>query len=770
MSSFVSSFGPVLEMRGRRKNTGGTTPGAGPVVPSIPATPSPVPPATRPNNLLSRLRRFQSKDGETPATEGTDSTPTPPSSSQAQSPLAFHVQTPTDEVSSEAPKRMAYIGSSLGDTNRVLPTGASMSETALPSLRKQSKAKARAPAPVQQESASFNMAPLPANLGFNLSAGEAMVAHAPSEGRQRSGAPRRLFCRRVPDTPHLLSPQSAEAAEDAMCAFSSLEVMSSADRICQRCLRILANIELVGLVCSGRAAQVVRGLVEGRHAGLRAIRKPVDLDDFSAPEIMQMLLVVTMEGDDDTTRAIVEGLRDACGWDFALYVVLLEYIDPACASASARALSMQASMLSKGADDVVFNAKSSEDLIFLISMSNQRRRKRIEDLETQRDELRALLKEDMKKKVITVRDTERAQGIIWQVVHDLFEDFPALDDKLSVELKVGAQVGPCSLDNELGKGAFGRVYGSWNAEAKRREAVKVVPKSCITHFSQVMDLWHEASLQGRLRHPNIVSLLGMLHGPRHIFFRLEEAGRQNLFAVLKSQPDKMLPLSEARGIQQQLVGAIHHCHMARVAHRDLKPENISVIAGESTSIKILDFGQSVNSRERQTDVAGTFPFIAPEVFDADTAGAYAPTGVDVWASGVILLEMSCGLHRLTRLMGWGKHTSVAPERRAELENALADKQLLHNAVKDHLGDEPPALIEMLDGLLEVNPSLRWNAEQMRAAKFVRGARQHEHSGAQSPRSDAHAVSATGRSPTCCPRAVFESALFRIAQYTFRPPR
>mmetsp|Transcript_590 Transcript_590/g.1998 ORF Transcript_590/g.1998 Transcript_590/m.1998 type:complete len:724 (-) Transcript_590:151-2322(-) len=719
MSSFVSSFGPVLEMRGRRKNTGGTTPGAGPVVPSIPATPSPVPPATRPNNLLSRLRRFQSKDGETPATEGTDSTPTPPSSSQAQSPLAFHVQTPTDEVSSEAPKRMAYIGSSLGDTNRVLPTGASMSETALPSLRKQSKAKARAPAPVQQESASFNMAPLPANLGFNLSAGEAMVAHAPSEGRQRSGAPRRLFCRRVPDTPHLLSPQSAEAAEDAMCAFSSLEVMSSAASASDAC----ASSRTLSLSDLFAVAEQRKWFVVWSRDGMPVSgpsANPLNLDDFSAPEIMQMLLVVTMEGDDDTTRAIVEGLRDACGWDFALYVVLLEYIDPACASASARALSMQASMLSKGADDVVFNAKSSEDLIFLISMSNQRRRKRIEDLETQRDELRALLKEDMKKKVITVRDTERAQGIIWQVVHDLFEDFPALDDKLSVELKVGAQVGPCSLDNELGKGAFGRVYGSWNAEAKRREAVKVVPKSCITHFSQVMDLWHEASLQGRLRHPNIVSLLGMLHGPRHIFFRLEEAGRQNLFAVLKSQPDKMLPLSEARGIQQQLVGAIHHCHMARVAHRDLKPENISVIAGESTSIKILDFGQSVNSRERQTDVAGTFPFIAPEVFDADTAGAYAPTGVDVWASGVILLEMSCGLHRLTRLMGWGKHTSVAPERRAELENALADKQLLHNAVKDHLGDEPPALIEMLDGLLEVNPSLRWNAEQMRAAKFCEG--------------------------------------------------
>ena len=98
----------------------------------------------------------------------------------------------------------------------------------------------------------------------------------------------------------------------------------------------------------------------------------------------------------------------------------------------------------------------------------------------------------------------------------------------------------------------------------------------------------------------------------------------------------------------QLADALAHAHGRGVVHRDLKPSNIMVTP--DGRIKLLDFGLARPIPMNETGstatigygdkLAGTLPYIAPEILTGSTAQA----GSDIWSFGVVLYEMVTGQH------------------------------------------------------------------------------------------------------------------------------
>mmetsp|Transcript_106607 Transcript_106607/g.308468 ORF Transcript_106607/g.308468 Transcript_106607/m.308468 type:complete len:320 (+) Transcript_106607:3-962(+) len=311
----------------------------------------------------------------------------------------------------------------------------------------------------------------------------------------------------------------------------------------------------------------------------------------------------------------------------------------------------------------------------------------------------------------------QSTGLFWQCADDLFEGFPAMNLNLPRELRLGRRVGPCLLESELGHGSFGKVYGALQVRPdKREEALKVIAKASVTKTRHASALHREIRLHGQLQHQHVVRLHGAMHGPLHIFLRMERASGPTLFRAMRSACG-CLPIDRAQRYQRQLADAIAYCHSQSVAHRDLKPENIA-LDSDGSDIKVLDFGCCVPTGLRRADVVGTFPFMAPETFVASKSMRYEPSAVDVWACAVILLEMLCGVNQLSRMLGWSDSTSATPARYGELASYFEDRSAVRQVLAEKLGGVDNDLEELLRGSLAVSCEHRWTAALMAESPWL----------------------------------------------------
>lgn len=100
-----------------------------------------------------------------------------------------------------------------------------------------------------------------------------------------------------------------------------------------------------------------------------------------------------------------------------------------------------------------------------------------------------------------------------------------------------------------------------------------------------------------------------------------------------SEPDSALMVHD-------LASAIHYLHQLNIVHRDVKPENLLIINRHDgrKSIKLADFGLSIEVKSPMFLVCGTPTYVAPEILDES---GYE-LEVDNWAIGVICYILLCG--------------------------------------------------------------------------------------------------------------------------------
>jgi len=373
------------------------------------------------------------------------------------------------------------------------------------------------------------------------------------------------------------------------------------------------------------------------------------------------------------------------------------------------ALQAQYEFLCSGADDVVVKCGTQADLSLAIAMAIMRttmkRRERLHyEREAQQQERRALDEENPEK------------SMFWQSVHLVFEKFPPMNTSIVHDPGEGDRVGHLHLGRKLGEGSFGQVFSATNLDTGEHEAVKLIDKSYLTRLSRVCLVWKEREALTRANHENIVKFRGCLHGPTHIIIRMEMAGKRNLFQVLRRHP-RGLGMKTTKQYQAQIASAVHHLQTLGLAHRDIKPENVA-ISQDGSLIKMLDFGSVVPLGRECNDMTGTMPFMAPEMLAADDKELYDPSTCDIWSSGVVLLEMLCGPHKLSRMLNWSHDLPPCPERCSELEAFFADPQALSMAIGPDIGAVDDSLLALLKGMLHLINTERWSAAQVTASVWL----------------------------------------------------
>lgn len=197
------------------------------------------------------------------------------------------------------------------------------------------------------------------------------------------------------------------------------------------------------------------------------------------------------------------------------------------------------------------------------------------------------------------------------------------------------------IGDELGRGAFAKVYGARNKRFPDvAVAVKVVPKEASE--DDIRALENEISLNSVLLHPHILRTYEVFEDENELTLVMEKCDGGEVFALSGSNPRLSEP--EAAELALDVLSGLRYLHSRGITHRDLKPQNL--LRDCTGTVKIADFGISkrfkcapkranftkMGMKRAMKTMTGTVGYWAPEVvsdIDYDER-------CDLWSLGVII--------------------------------------------------------------------------------------------------------------------------------------
>ena len=267
-------------------------------------------------------------------------------------------------------------------------------------------------------------------------------------------------------------------------------------------------------------------------------------------------------------------------------------------------------------------------------------------------------------------------------------------------------LGPYRIGEPIGRGGMGSVFKATHEKTGDVVAVKVIAASVSDDVRFRRRFSTEIETLKKLKHPNIVSLIG--HGEQHgqLFYSMELVVGESLQQRLRRE--KRLPWPVLLDISIEICNALKHAHNFGVVHRDLKPANL-LITTDGTP-KLVDFGiAKLFGNSEQTamgSVLGTADFMAPE---QACDGPISPR-TDLYALGNVMYACLAGRapfagRSMNRIIESLKNENPAP-----LDLIVPDvpdeiTKLIHDLLQKMPDDRPPTALAVMNRMKAIRAGL-----------------------------------------------------------------
>lgn len=262
-----------------------------------------------------------------------------------------------------------------------------------------------------------------------------------------------------------------------------------------------------------------------------------------------------------------------------------------------------------------------------------------------------------------------------------------------------------TLSDRLGSGAMGTVYEGRDKDGNPF-AFKVLRSELAEEPDLVQRFVQERSSLTAVVHPNVVRMHDLVVEGSTLAIVMDLVSGGDLRGRVREAGT--LSPTEACRLAAGIAAGLAVVHEAGLVHRDLKPENVLLDSSVDPSTpRVSDFGiarlADASAATRSSLMVGTPHYMAPEVSE----GAIPTPAVDIYALGIILYELLCGV---TPFEG-GSYIAVI-KRHAESHPGRPDgiPDDLWSAILDMLSKDPtqrPSARQLVPYLTALSHQLEW---------------------------------------------------------------
>ncbi|XP_023494134.1 serine/threonine-protein kinase 32B [Equus przewalskii] len=193
----------------------------------------------------------------------------------------------------------------------------------------------------------------------------------------------------------------------------------------------------------------------------------------------------------------------------------------------------------------------------------------------------------------------------------------------------------------IGKGSFGKVCIVQKRDTKKMYAMKYMNKQKCIERDEVRNVFRELQIMQGLEHPFLVNLWYSFQDEEDMFMVVDLLLGGDLRYHL--QQNVHFTEGAVKLYICELALALEYLQRYHIIHRDIKPDNI--LLDEHGHVHITDFNIAtiVKGTEKASSMAGTKPYMAPEVFQVYVDGGPGYSyPVDWWSLGVTAYELLRG--------------------------------------------------------------------------------------------------------------------------------
>ena len=214
--------------------------------------------------------------------------------------------------------------------------------------------------------------------------------------------------------------------------------------------------------------------------------------------------------------------------------------------------------------------------------------------------------------------------------------------------RLGTQIGPYKLLEQIGEGGMGVVYMAEQKKPVRRLVALKIVKPGMDSRQVIARFEAERQALAMMEHPNIARIIdaGTTELGRPYFVMELVRG----IPINEFCDQKCFTLRERLDLFLQVCQAVQHAHQKGIIHRDLKPTNVLVTMLDVLAVpKVIDFGIAKAFGPQMTDgtqvtafaqIVGTPLYMSPEQAEMNQLGV--DTRSDVYSLGVMLYELLTG--------------------------------------------------------------------------------------------------------------------------------